>query len=141
MRLIGGGKNSLPAMYNDQNYLEKNCMQTRKTSISKAAKILSFHLSFSVIGLLLAIWFGFGWFILLQTCRQVCISIRPLYARVISALVGPEYVEEMLANKKGPLFFISWSSAFATLVMAGLTILFFWKINISIISIFSLIRK
>ena len=116
-------------------------MKAKGSNLASAIKLLFFHLSFTVIGLLLAIWFGLGWFILFQTCRQICLSIKPLYTRVISVLVDTEYAKGMLANKKGPLFFTTWSSAFASVAMVGLTILFFWKINISIISIFSIINK
>lgn len=118
-----------------------NYMHSNKVKSLSAIKAICFFSSFSVIGLLLSIWFGLGWLILLQTFRHICFSVRPIYTRVIIILFGKEYVEEILSNKKGPLFFNSWKSAFVTLGMIGLTILFFWKINIPLISIFRLINK
>ena len=108
-------------------------------SKTKKMRFGCFYFTFTIIGLLLAFWFGFGWFILLQTIRQIMFTITPLYILVLMKFVDPEY-----ANSKklslGSSWFTSYTSVVTLVFLILLTVLFFWKINISVVDIIGLMR-
>ena len=66
-------------------------------------------------------------------------TITPLYILVLMKFVDPEY-----ANSKklslGSSWFTSYTSVVTLVFLILLTVLFFWKINISVVDIIGLMR-
>lgn len=108
-----------------------------ESSYSKA-RFAAFILSFSLIGLTLAIWFGIGWIILLLTIRLIFFQIPQFYFPTIRLLVGEEFMRQEII-RKGEHKFPSLLNAVAIILSIALTVLFFWKINISLLEIFRML--
>lgn len=107
--------------------------------LSNSIKIrfFSFYLSFSVVGLLLAYWFGFGWFILFITLRRAIMTIPEIYIPIVHNVVGQEFsqiekahIYQKKINSRKIITIILW----IMLVFFG-----FWKINIPIRDMISVI--
>ena len=96
-----------------------------------------FIASFTIIGVVLALWFGLGWFFLMQTIRGIIIKVPVISSNVIGIVIGHEYAKEISKNQimTGKRFFISKSSAFITLLNLALTVLFFLRANVPVIEI------
>jgi hypothetical protein len=103
-------------------------------------KLSLFYFSFSVLGIALAFWFGLGWFILFQTIRSLFFTVTRLRIFAVRALIGEEFadLEELKLPNKRFVFFVSKKSAISTVFMIIITVLFFWKINIPLVTIFHL---
>ena len=109
-------------------------MKPQITSSSDKIKFIAFHLSFSLIGFTLAIWFGLGWLVLFQTIRLVIFHIPQLYFPIIRLLISEEFMIQEITRKRG-----RESPSFLTIIglslSLALTVLFFWKINLSLLEI------
>ena len=94
---------------------------------------LAFTYSFYVIGLLLAFWYGMGWFLFFHTARGIFTSIPRIYLPTIRVLIGPESIKELeaylLSRSKGG-WFVSKTAILLNLVNIILTLLVFWKANV-----------
>jgi hypothetical protein len=104
------------------------------------ARFATFILSFSLIGITQAIWFGIGWIILLQTIRLILFRIPQFYFPTIRLLVGEEFMQQEMI-RKGKQKFPLMLNAVAILLSIALTVLFFWKINISLLDIFRMLTE
>ena len=107
-------------------------------SFSSKARISAFILSFWLIGITLAIWFGLGWLILFQTIRLIIFLIPQFYLAAIRIVAGDEFMREEV-EKKGNRKLLSWKNITIILLNILLTVLFFWKINIPVIDIYNLL--
>ena len=115
-------------------------LKTEPSNREQGFKLILFYFSFSVLGIALAFWFGLGWFVLFQTIRSLFFSVTRLRIFAVRVLIGEEFAdleESRLPNKRF-VFFLSRKSAISTVFMIIITVLFFWKINIPLISIFHL---
>jgi len=91
-----------------------------------------FYSCFYVIGLLLAYWFGMGWFILFHTIRGLFNSIPRINTPVLRFLIDPEFGvgRPDQEDKKISGWFTSKTAIIVNIINILLTILGFWKINI-----------
>lgn len=110
-----------------------------ESSYSKA-RFAIFILSFSRIGITLAIWVSIGWIILLQTIRLILFQIPQFYFSTIRLLVGEEFIQQEMI-RKGEHKFPSLLNTIAILLSIALTVLLFWKINISLLDIFHMLTE
>jgi len=98
-------------------------------------KFIIFYFSFSLIGLVLAIWYGLGWLVLFQSIQRLFFVTPRLYIPIMRIIIGREFTEleksKIMSNGNG--WFISPNSAIITLVTFLLTCFFFWKANVSLL--------
>lgn len=94
--------------------------------------LMLFYFCFYIIGLLLAYWFGMGWFILIHTLRGLFISIPRINIPVLRFLIDPEFAKNRDEQwlKKNGRWFTSRTAIIVNLINILLTVLGFWKINI-----------
>jgi hypothetical protein len=100
-----------------------------------------FYGSFSLIGLLLAFWYGLGWLILFQTLRRFLFVTPVFYIPIARFLVSPEFAKEEKVRTvdRGFRWVKSPISAIVTIFTILLTVLCFWKINIPLIDVIKML--
>ena len=100
-------------------------------------QIVFFYFGFYLIGLILAFWFGMGWFILIHTIRGIINSIPILYLSVFQFIDSPATIlkHNKSLNSQPIQWFTSKTALVLNIVNIVLTILGFWKINIPLQSI------
>jgi len=55
---------------------------------SKTAQLLIFSLSFWIVGIVLALWFGLGWLILAETIRRMTTLVPQTYFPILQTPTG-----------------------------------------------------
>ena len=100
-------------------------------------RTIFFLLSFWIIGVVLAFWFGIGWFFLSETLRRIIIAIPQIFIPVLRVVIGNEQADEeyRLLSQKNIQFFYIWRVVVA-LIWLILTIVVFSIANIRLISLF-----
>ena len=90
------------------------------------------YLSFLVVGILLAYWFGLGWLFLFHTICVLFASSPRLYMPVVRPLISKESGERLQGRLSGykRQWFVPQSAIALNLFNLLLTALAFWKINI-----------
>lgn len=104
-----------------------------------SVRFLAFGLSFWIVGLLLAAFFGFGWFFLVQAVRRLLLTIPQARRRMTRAIYGEERASEILRmeQKAGGRRLISLGLQTAiTMAWIALTFLVFARFNVPLIDIF-----
>jgi hypothetical protein len=102
-------------------------------------KVLLFLLLFWAAGVVLAIYFGLGWFFLLESLRRLATYISPLNRKMRYLLLGkeePSTIETQTTNPNA----IFLSKFFRLIILLGwivMTIVVFNKINIPLVEFFS----
>lgn len=98
-------------------------------------------IGFGIIGIALAFWAGLGWIMLFQAIQSLIFTFPPLYLLIVRMLFGADVWnrEKSLMKEEDTYRLVSWRLAISTVISVGLTILFFWKINIPIIRIIRMI--
>ncbi len=110
-------------------------------SLHQRQILVVFFISFWVVGFALAFWEGLGWLMLFQALQSLTFTSPHLYLLIVRLLFGKDIEEKEKAHlkEKGNYRLISWQLAVRTVIAIGLTILFFWKINIPIIQFIKII--
>lgn len=98
-----------------------------------AMKVIVFELSFWVVGVALAFWFGLGWFFLLGTIRRLFIAVPWLYVPTVRILLGEDRaeLEKVRLSEKGPR--VRWHYTLQAIIMMAwvtMTIVAFRYANI-----------
>ena len=101
----------------------------------RAMRLLLFYGLFSGIGLAMAAWLGFAWFVLSQALPRIIFAVPPLYVRAVRFLYGSEFANAEKMTKSGR-WITSPSYARSALVFTLLTLIAFWKANIPLIPLF-----
>lgn len=106
-------------------------------------RFILIYISFTVVGLVFALWLGLGWLLLFQTIRILFFAVPRLYIPTVRFIIGPGFAdkERVRLSSNGIRWFKSPFSAFATFIMIALTIFFFWKVNIPLIDILRIVVK
>lgn len=103
-----------------------------------------FYISFSIIGLLVAFWYGFGWFIFFTVLRRVVIQIPEFYIPVIRFVVSKRFSQQEREKLERDLK-TGINGLRKNILRIMIWIIFicigFWKINIPIIDIITLTNK
>lgn len=114
--------------------------ETNKPS-HRVKQIIIFYIGFYLIGLIMAFWFGMGWFILFHTIRGFINSMPVLYLSVLQYIdpTDAKRTWHESLNSQPNQWFTSKTALVVNIVNIGLTILGFWKINIPLQSIIKLV--
>jgi ABC-type sulfate transport system permease subunit len=117
----------------------KNKFQSKPTR--PFLNFMAFIASFWVIGIILAYWYGLGWFLLLQTVRRIIFAFPSLLIPWMQVTTTPEIVREMKHSllEKSDSLKTSKSALFQALSYLLGTILIFWKANIPLKDILKVI--
>jgi hypothetical protein len=119
--------------------MENNVVHIRNPKLSR--RILVFHSSFYIIGLVLAYWLGLGWYMLIMTLRSVILFIPQIYLPTIRLVVGSEFVEQerirLIESESLTLPSKAFFSSFTIRLL--ITIIMFWKANIPLRMLISLV--
>ena len=102
------------------------------------ARFLAFGLSFWIAGLILAAFFGFGWFFLAGTVRRLLLAVPQARHRITRAIYGEERAMEILSleEQAGSRRLISTGlQGVITLAWILLTIIVFARFNVRLIDI------
>jgi len=102
-------------------------------------RFLAFNPSFWIVGLVLAAFFGLGWFFLAGTARRLVLAVPHARRRVTRAIYGEERANEILRSEQqaGSRKPISVAlQAVISLTWIALTILVFARFNVRFIDIF-----
>jgi hypothetical protein len=90
-----------------------------------------------VVGVVLAFWFGLGWFFLLEALHRCLIAVPQVYIPLLRRIVGVERAEEekrLLDQKNVRLFYI-WRIVVAAIWIIVAVVVFF-TVNIRLVSLF-----
>jgi len=100
-------------------------------------RFLIFYLSFTLIGIFLWFFFGSGWFFLLIFIRQLFFSLNILFIPTATWLHKPQKVETVIPgwNPNNKRIFRSNLSIAVLIMYFLLSVVAFWKVNISILEI------
>lgn len=101
-------------------------------------RFLAFGLSFWIIGLILAAYFGFGWFFLAGAVRRLLLAVPQARHRITRAVYGEERAKQILQveEQAGSRRLLSAVlQGIITLVWIALTIFVFARFNIRLIDI------
>lgn len=112
-------------------------MKPRSISTQSKIQTILFFLMLWILGVALAVWFGLGWFFLIETLRRVIIAIPTTYIIFLRIVVSPTRAEEekrLLEQKEVRLFYI-WRLIVA-LIWLLLTIIVFLSANIRLADFF-----
>ncbi|HXD11781.1 MAG TPA: hypothetical protein VN653_17075 [Anaerolineales bacterium] len=106
-------------------------MKSRSLSNQTKTRTIIFLLSLWIVGIVLALWFGLGWFFLIETLRRMLIAIPKIYLPFLRLLVSAERADEekQLLTRKDVRIFYAWRFAVA-LIWLTLTIVVFVYANI-----------
>jgi hypothetical protein len=110
---------------------------------NKRINLGAIFFSFQLIGFLLAMWHGIGWYFLLLAIRRLSFESPLIYIPILRTLTNREIAEkekERLTGNTQKLF-VSTTSFVNFLVTLMMAILFFWKGNPTIIELVNLIFK
>jgi hypothetical protein len=102
------------------------------------ARFLVFGLSFWIVGLILAAFFGFGWFFLTGAVRRLLLAVPQARHRITRAIYGEERGKEIqrLEERAGSRRLLSTGlQGVITLAWIVLTILVFARFNVRLIDI------
>lgn len=103
-------------------------------------KLFFFLLFFWLFGMLLALFWGLGWFFLLESLRRLITYISPLDRKIREILIGKEQVERISSQTDSVnpnLVAISKTIRLViVIVWIGITVFVFMKINIPLIELF-----
>ena len=85
---------------------------------------------------MLAIWFGLGWFFLVETIRRIIIALPTTYIPFLRIVVSSERAneEKELLSKKEVRLFYAWRFVVA-LIWVILTIIVFLVANIRLVDL------
>jgi|GEM_PF-4854395 len=115
-------------------------MEQNKTMFG-SAKLIFFLFFFWLIGVLLAIFWGLGWFFLLESLRRLVTYIPPLDHKIRVILLGKEQVERdsqhSISISPGMVTISKLIRVLILVVWAGITIFVFLRINIPLIVLFN----
>jgi len=103
-------------------------------------RFLAFGLSFWSVGVILAAFFGLGWFFLLETVRRVLLAVPHVRWRLTRAIFGDERANGIrrMEDEAGSRRLVSGLlQVVITLAWIALTIFVFARFNIRLIDIFS----
>ncbi len=101
-------------------------------------RFLAFGLSFWIVGLVLAAFFGFGWFFLAGAVRRLLLAVPQARRRITKAVYGEQRAKQILSMEEqaGSRRLISAGlQGVITLAWIALTILVFARFNIRLIDI------
>jgi hypothetical protein len=106
-------------------------MRNHSLSVQSKARTIVFLLSFWVVGISLALWFGLGWFFLIETLRRIIIAVPKVYLAFLRVLVSDERAneEKQLLIRKEVRMFYAWRFIIA-LIWLLLTVIVFLYVNI-----------
>jgi SNF family Na+-dependent transporter len=109
----------------------KTAMKDRSLSTQSKARTIIFLLSLWIVGMVLTLWFGLGWFFLIETLRRIIIAIPKIYLPFLRVVVSLERAneEKQLLNQKEVRKFYTWRMIVA-LIWLLLTIIVFLYANI-----------
>lgn len=103
--------------------------------MNASGKLTLFWMSFLIIGVILALFFGIGWLFLLLTLRRAVVFIPPIENRLRERLLGlppkrppADPQVQRMTQILGIVTVLAW---------AGLTALAFIQLNIPLIQLFS----
>jgi hypothetical protein len=102
-------------------------------SLSPKVRTLLFLLLFWILAVLLASWYGLGWFFFVITIRQLAIALPCLRNAIRSAISMEEHADE-----RGAL--VSLHLLFQAVIIIGwiaMTIVVFLKANVRLIDLFT----
>lgn len=103
-----------------------------------------FYIAFSIIGLIVAFWYGLGWFIFFTILRRVVIQIPEFYIPVIRFVVSKRFSqqekEKLEKDFKTGIKGLR-KNQFRIMIWILFICIGFWKINIPIIDIITLVIK
>lgn len=106
-------------------------MEDRTLWTQPKTRVIIFLLSLWIIGVVLAIWFGLGWFFLIETLRRILIAIPKIYLIFLRLVVSPQHADEekqRLTQKQVRIFY-AWRMIIA-LIWLLLTVVVFLYANI-----------
>jgi len=111
--------------------------------LQQRLKFVIFFIIFWVVGLVFAFWLGLGWLMLFETIQSLIFTFPRLYLSIIRVILGQEFKEKekLRMLETGTYAVISWKLAVRTIISIGLTILFFWKVNISLLDFIKMLLK
>ncbi len=106
-------------------------MKHHSLSIQSKVRIIVFLLSLWFIGIALALWFGLGWFFLVETLRRIMIALPKIYIPLLRTVVSVERADEekQLLIQKEVRMFYAWRFIVA-LIWLLLTVFVFLYANI-----------
>jgi predicted membrane channel-forming protein YqfA (hemolysin III family) len=98
-------------------------------------RLILYYASFSIIGLILAIWISLGWYFLFVLMKRVIYLLPFLYLPIMRMLVSEKYsiAEEKRRREKK-----RWRTTvyvINTVLIIIATIISFWKINVPVIDL------
>jgi hypothetical protein len=101
-------------------------------------RLVLFLFSFWAIGVIFAIFYGLGWFFLIESIRRLITYIPPLNRIIQDFLVGKEdhNFSEMQSSTPNVIFLSKILRLIIFLGWVGITIFVFAKVNIPLIEIF-----
>lgn len=108
-------------------------MKDHSLSAQSNARTIIFLLSLWIVGIALALWFGLGWFFLIETLRRIIIAIPKIYLTFLRVVVSPERANEekqLLSQKKVRILY-AWRMIVA-LIWWLLTVVVFLYANIQL---------
>jgi len=100
-------------------------------------RVVIFLLFLWVVGVVLAFWFGLGWFFLLEALHRCLIAVPQVYIPFLRRIVGVERAdeEERLLDQKNVRSFYIWRIVVAAIWII-LTVVVFLTVNIRLVSLF-----
>lgn len=100
-------------------------------------RTIIFLLSLWIVGIGLALWFGLGWFFLVETLRRIIIALPKIYIPFLSAVVSTERADEekQLLSQREVRMFYTWRFIVA-LIWLLLTVFVFLYTNIRLVDLF-----
>lgn len=113
-------------------------MKTDSKITMPMVRTVLFLLLLWLVGLLLSIWFGLGWFFLFESIRRIIIAIPQIYIPFLRLVVSTERAteEESILEKKSARWLYMWRGIVACIWLI-LTIVVFKLANIRLIDVFS----
>jgi hypothetical protein len=119
-------------------------MQQKKL-LGWSPKLFLFLFFFWLLGILLAFFWGLGWFFLLESLRRLVTYIPPLDRKIRELLIGKEQVERTSSYtdsvSQNMVLISKITRLIIVIVWIGITIFVFMKINIPLIDLFGYITK
>src|SRR5689334_10286105 len=84
-------------------------MKHPSLSTQPKARTIIFLLVVWIIGIMLAFWFGLGWFFLIETLRRIILAIPTVYLAFLRHVVSAERANEekqLLRQKEVRIFYV-----------------------------------
>lgn len=112
-------------------------MKTDSKITMPVIRVTLFLLFLWLVGFLLSIWFGLGWFFLFESIRRIIIAVPQIYIPFLRLVVSVERASEEinLLEKKNARLLYAWRGIVACIWLI-LTVVVFKFANVRLIDIF-----